>query len=63
VTALSHEQPDKVPIDFGGTLNSRVVVEGYEKPLQYFGVEAESQIVQSITAHTKCRYTEIFLDA
>ena len=49
VAALSHEQPDMVPIDFGGTVNSSIVVEGYEKLKQYFGIEAESQIVQRMT--------------
>ena len=31
LAALSHEQPDMVPIDLGGTVNSSIVVEGYEK--------------------------------
>ena len=49
IAALSHEQPDMVPIDFGGTVNSSIVVEGYEKLLQHFGIEAESRIVQRMT--------------
>lgn len=49
MAALSHEQPDLVPIDFGGTVNSSIVVEGYEKLLQHFGIEAESRIVQRMT--------------
>ena len=49
VAALSHEQPDMVPIDLGGTVNSSIVVEGYEKLKEYFGIEAESQIVQRMT--------------
>ncbi|MCP4401499.1 MAG: hypothetical protein GY801_29905 [bacterium] len=49
LAALSHEQPDMVPIDFGGTVNSSIVVEGYEKLLQHFGVKANSNIVQRMT--------------
>jgi uroporphyrinogen decarboxylase len=49
LAALSHEQPDMVPIDFGGTVNSSIVVEGYQKLLQHFGIEAESRIVQRMT--------------
>ena len=49
LAALSHEQPDMVPIDFGGTVNSSIVVEGYENLLQHFGIEAKSNIVQRMT--------------
>lgn len=49
LAALSHEQPDMIPIDFGGTVNSSIVVEGYEKVKQHFGIEAESKIVQRMT--------------
>ena len=47
VAALSHEQPDLVPIDLGGTVNSSIVLEGYEKLKQHFGIKAESKIVVS----------------
>ena len=42
--ALSHEQPDKVPMDLGGTVNSSIVVEGYEKLKKHFGVETETKL-------------------
>ena len=45
IAAISHEQPDIVPIDFGGTVNSSIVVEGYEKLKQHFGIEAENKIL------------------
>lgn len=44
LAALSHEQPDRVPIDLGGTVNSSIVVEGYERLKQHFGIDAESKI-------------------
>ncbi len=49
MTALSHEQPDKVPIDLGGTVDSSIVVEGYEKLKKHFGVNAENRICQRMT--------------
>ncbi|UCF94605.1 MAG: hypothetical protein JSW39_10745 [Desulfobacterales bacterium] len=41
IAALSHQQPDRVPIDIGGTVNSSIVVEGYARLKAHFGVEAE----------------------
>lgn len=49
MAALSHEQPDKVPIDFGGTVNSSIVVEGYQKLKEHFGIDAENRIGQRMT--------------
>ena len=31
IAAVSHRQPDTVPIDLGGTRDSSIVVEGYER--------------------------------
>lgn len=45
LAALSHEQPDKVPIDLGGTVDSSIVVEGYENLKRHFGIEAENKLV------------------
>ncbi|MBD3304902.1 hypothetical protein GF339_00935 [candidate division KSB3 bacterium] len=44
VAALSHEQPDMVPIDLGGTADSSIVVEGYERLKAHFGIEAENTL-------------------
>ena len=44
VTALSHKQPDKVPIDLGSTINSSMVVEGYEKLKKHFEYESENRL-------------------
>ena len=44
LAALSHQQPDSVPIDLGGTVDSSIVVEGYAKLKQHFGIEAEDAL-------------------
>ena len=44
LAALSHQQPDKVPIDIGGTVNSSIVVEGYGNLKEYFDVDAEDTL-------------------
>ena len=44
LAALSHEQPDVVPIDLGGTVNSSIVVEGYERLKEHFGVEDDNRL-------------------
>ena len=44
IAAISHEQPDMVPIDLGGTVDSSIVVEGYEKVKEHFGIEGENEL-------------------
>jgi uroporphyrinogen decarboxylase len=39
LTALHHKTPDRVPIDFGGTENSSIIKEGYDKLIQHIGFE------------------------
>ena len=43
-TALSHRQPDRTPIDLGGTRDSSVVIEGYERLKEHFGVQEENRL-------------------
>ena len=38
MAALSHRQPDRVPLDLGSTRDSSVVVEAYERLKAHFGV-------------------------
>jgi uroporphyrinogen decarboxylase len=42
--ALSHRQPDRVPMDLGGMNSSSMVVEGYERLKRHFGVEVEVRL-------------------
>ncbi len=47
--ALNHQEPDRVPLDLGGTHDSSIVVEGYERLKAHFGVSAPTQIMQRMT--------------
>ncbi|MDO8943643.1 MAG: hypothetical protein Q7U75_10695, partial [Desulfobacterales bacterium] len=47
--ALNHEEPDRVPIDLGGTHDSSIVVEGYERLKAHFGVTSNPKIMQRMT--------------
>ncbi len=40
LAALSHREPDRVPIDLGATRDSSVVVAGYERLKAHFGVQS-----------------------
>ena len=46
LAALSHRQPDRVPLDLGGTRNSTMVVEGYERLKAHYGISAPTKIVE-----------------
>lgn len=45
IKALRHEEPDRVPMDLGGTVNSSIHVAAYQKLKAHFGVEAEDTIL------------------
>ena len=40
MAALNHQEPDRVPMDLGGTIDSSIVVEGYARLKDHFGVQA-----------------------
>ena len=44
LAAVSHRQPDRVPLDLGGTRDSSIVVEGYERLKKHFGVQDENRL-------------------
>ena len=46
LAALSHRQPDRVPLDLGGTRNSTMVVDGYERLQEHFGLTDEPKIIE-----------------
>jgi uroporphyrinogen decarboxylase len=48
LAALNHQEPDRVPIDFGATRCSSIHVAGYERLKKYFGIEAENIITDRI---------------
>jgi uroporphyrinogen decarboxylase len=39
--ALSHQESDRVPFDFGSTVNSSIHVSAYQDLKAHFGVHAE----------------------
>ena len=42
MAALSHREPDRVPIDLASTIDSSIVIEGYERLKQALGIEGEN---------------------
>jgi uroporphyrinogen decarboxylase len=46
LAALSHQQPDRVPLDLGGTRNSTMVVESYERLKAHLGVATPPKIIE-----------------
>lgn len=44
LAALNHEQPDRVPIDLGGTTASTIVVDAYENLKKYIGLKHENKL-------------------
>jgi uroporphyrinogen decarboxylase len=44
LAALSHREPDRIPIDLGSTRDSSIVVDGYERLKRHFGIEAPSRL-------------------
>ncbi len=44
LAALNHEDPDRVPIDFGGTFTTGINIGAYEKLKQYLGINTPTRI-------------------
>ena len=44
LAAVSHKQPDRIPIDIGGTRDSSIVVEGYERLKKHFQVQSPDRL-------------------
>jgi uroporphyrinogen decarboxylase len=42
LTALNHRIPDRIPIDFGGTHDTGIVVGAYERLKKYLGIRGET---------------------
>lgn len=45
LNAVSHQQPDRVPIDLGGTRSTGIVFEGYEKLRKHFDIQKPPAII------------------
>lgn len=46
--AVSHQEPDRVPLDIGGGSSTSIVVEGYERLKERWGVPGETKIMNKI---------------
>ena len=40
-TAINHQEPDRVPLDIGGGTSTTIVIEGYEKLKNFWGIPGE----------------------
>ncbi len=47
LAALNHEEPDRVPIDFGGTLASTIILDPYEDLKRYLGMTHETGVMSA----------------
>ena len=45
LAAISHEQPDTIPVDLGGISASGIVVEEYEKLTRHLGLATENELL------------------
>jgi uroporphyrinogen decarboxylase len=45
VTALNHQEPDRVPLDIGGGTSTTLIVEGYERLKAEWGISGETRIM------------------
>ena len=48
IKTLSHQEPDRVPLDLGSTVCSSIHIVAYQKLKAHFGVEAEDTIIHKI---------------
>jgi uroporphyrinogen decarboxylase len=44
LAAINHQEPDRVPLDLGGTRDSSIVVEGYERLKEHFRVSSPTEL-------------------
>ncbi|MDI6755822.1 MAG: uroporphyrinogen decarboxylase family protein [Thermodesulfobacteriota bacterium] len=44
LAAINHQQPDKVPLDLGSTVDSSIVVDGYIRLAQHLGIAPKIEI-------------------
>ena len=46
LTALAHQEPDRVPVDFGSTWITTITIPAYEKLKEHLGIEAETVVME-----------------
>jgi uroporphyrinogen decarboxylase len=53
LAALSRKEPDRVPMDFGSSTDSSIVVEGYQRLKEHFGLIEEDTIISRMMRSVK----------
>jgi uroporphyrinogen decarboxylase len=48
LTAIAHQQPDRVPIDLGATRDSTIVIGGYERLKDHFGLTTQNEVISQM---------------
>ncbi len=48
--ALSHEEADRVPIDFGGALTTTITIDAHDRLKRHLGIEAETKVMSLASA-------------
>jgi len=48
IKTLSHQEPDRIPFDLGGTICTSIHIVAYQKLKAYFGIEAEDTIINKM---------------
>ena len=62
ITALNHDEPDRVPADLGGSQNSTIHIEAYVRLLKYLGIEPQKPPSIRKVAQTVNEIEPILLD-
>ena len=61
LTALSHREPDRVPVDFGSTWITTITIPAYERLKAHFGIESETVVMEQ--SQQVCMVDERILQA
>ena len=48
LAAINHEEPDRVPIDLGGTFASSIVLDAYDRLKEHLGLEHETKVMSKL---------------
>jgi uroporphyrinogen decarboxylase len=61
LAALSHREPDRVPLDLGATRNSSIIVDAYQRLVKWLGLtdEVEVDVLQQLGAARGLRLAQV----
>ena len=48
LAALNHEEPDRVPIDLGGTPTTTITVDAYDRLKDHLGLDHETRLMSKL---------------